>query len=212
VRRSGFKLFTEKRNHEEIRRNGAGHLGRYRHRQATAGHQELSVIGGSMKKHIKLPSMSRVVPGAKAVLELPIGPTYERLLFSVSAAAGLDASDVGRIDVNIDGKTIQTFKNLQRLIDVNGYWGRDADSVAATAMVFAIHFNTPEMESNLMRRAAGIGTSDVHGRNGYRGRCPGRHCYCRTRTDQPGSSAIGCLQSHQRVFFLVCGGGSGRTG
>lgn len=114
-----------------------------------------------MKKINKLPSISRVAPGNTATLEIPLGPTYERLIFSVSAAAGLDASDIGRITVLVDGKPIQTFKNLQRLIDINGYYGRGADSVAATAIQFALHFNRAELVDNIWRSAPGIGTADV---------------------------------------------------
>lgn len=114
-----------------------------------------------MKKIQKLPSLSRVTAGSKATLELPLGATYERLVFNVSAAAGLDASDIERIDVLIDGKPIQTFKNLQRLIDINAYYGREADTVSATAMQFAIHFNRAELVDNLWRKAPGIGTADV---------------------------------------------------
>ena len=58
------------------------------------------------RKIIKLPSMSRVVPGSKAVLELPIGPTYRRVYFVATAAAGLDIADFGRMDVLIDGKVV----------------------------------------------------------------------------------------------------------
>lgn len=113
------------------------------------------------RKINKLPSMSRVVAGSTATLELPIGPTYRRLLFSVTAGAALDASDIGRINVLIDGKVVQTFKNLQRLMDINSYYNRAADTMAATAAVFAIHFERSEMVDMVYRRAPGIGTQDV---------------------------------------------------
>ncbi len=114
-----------------------------------------------MKKLVKLPSLSRVTPGGKATLEFPIGPTYERVILNVTAAAGLDATDIGRIDVLIDGKSIQTFKDLQRLIDINAYWNREADIVTATNVQFAIHLNRAELEGNTFRRAPGLGTGDV---------------------------------------------------
>lgn len=114
-----------------------------------------------MKKIVKLPSVSRVSPGNTATLELPIGPTYERVIFDITAAAGLDATDINRITMLIDGKPKQTWKNLQRLIDINAYWNRDADTVVATNIQFAVHLNRAELTDNIMRSAPGIGTADV---------------------------------------------------
>lgn len=113
------------------------------------------------RKIIKLPSLSRVTPGSKATLEFPLGPTYQTIIFDVTAAAGLDAADIGRIDLLVNGKAIQTFKDLQRLIDLNGYYNRGTDSVAATAIQFALHLNRAELADNVWRRAPGIGTGDV---------------------------------------------------
>lgn len=113
------------------------------------------------RKIIKLPSMSRVVPGSKAVLELPIGPTYRRIFFVATAASGLDATDFGRIDVLIDGKSVQTFKDLTRLNALNAYYNRAADAMSGTAAEFAIHFERAELVDMVYRRAPGIGTADV---------------------------------------------------
>lgn len=114
-----------------------------------------------MKKLLRLPSLSRVSAGSKATLEMPLGNTYERIVFTVKAAAGLDAGDIGRIDVLINGSPIQTFKNLQRLIDINAYYNRDTDTVTATEMQFALHFSRAELVDGLWRKAPGIGTADV---------------------------------------------------
>lgn len=113
------------------------------------------------RKIVKLPSMSRVVPGSKATLELPLGPTYQTVIFDVTAALGLDATDIGRIDLLVNGKSIMTFKDLQRLIDINAYYNRASDSVAAAAMQFAIHLHRAELLNELWRRAPGIGTADI---------------------------------------------------
>jgi hypothetical protein len=113
------------------------------------------------RKIIKLPSVSRVTPGSIATLELPIGPTYKRIFFAVSAASGLDATDIGRIDVLIDGKVVQTFKDLQRLMDLNGYYNRASDTMSATAAQFGIHFERAELADLTYQRAPGIGTADV---------------------------------------------------
>lgn len=114
-----------------------------------------------MKKIQRLPSLSRVSPGNTSTLELPIGPTYERIVFVVTAANGLDAGDIGRIKLLANGAEIQSFKNLQRLIDLNTYWGRDADSVAAARIEFALHLNRGELVDNMWRNAPGVGTADL---------------------------------------------------
>lgn len=113
------------------------------------------------RKIIKLPSMSRVVAGSKATLELPIGPTYRRVFFVATAAAGLDITDFGRIDCLIDGKVVQTFKDGTRLKAINDYYKRAADSFAATRCEFAVHFERAELMDAVYRRAPGIGTADV---------------------------------------------------
>lgn len=114
-----------------------------------------------MKKILTLPSLSRVTPGSKATLELPLGATYERIVFVVSAAAALDAADIGRIDVVFNGQSKMTFANLQRLIDLNSYYAREPDTVSATQIVYALHFNRAELVDNIMRSAPGIGTADL---------------------------------------------------
>lgn len=114
-----------------------------------------------MKKQNKLPSLSRVTPGSTATLELPIGATYERIIFDATAGAGLDATDITRIEAFINGQSIQKFGGLQRLMDINSYYGRESDSMSATAAQFALHFSRAELDSLLWREAPGIGTEDV---------------------------------------------------
>lgn len=108
------------------------------------------------KKTIKLPSLSRVVAGSKATLELPIGPTYKRIFF-VLTGTSLAVGHVGRIDVLFDGKVKQTYKNLQRLFDLNAFYNRGADTVNN----FCLHFERAEMHDLAYRRAPGIGTADL---------------------------------------------------
>jgi hypothetical protein len=114
-----------------------------------------------MKKLVKLPSLSRVTPGSKATLELPLGNTYERIILVATAGAGLDATDINRIDVLVNGSPIQTFKNLQRLIDINTYYNRDADTIAATRIEAALHFSRAELIDQIWRKAPGLGTADI---------------------------------------------------
>lgn len=113
------------------------------------------------RKIIRLPSLSRVVPGSKAVLELPIGPTYRRIFFVVTAASLLDVGHIGRADVLIDGKVVQTYKNGGRLKALNDYYGRAPDVFTPTRAEFAIHFERAELADMVYRRAPGVGTADV---------------------------------------------------
>jgi hypothetical protein len=108
------------------------------------------------RKLLRMPSLSRVAAGAIATLELPIGPTYRRLVFSATGTA-LALGHFGRIDVLVDGKVVQTFKDLTRLIDMNAYYGRGADTVNQ----FAIHFERAELMDAVWKRAPGMGTADV---------------------------------------------------
>lgn len=113
-------------------------------------------------KIVKLPSISRVVPGSKAVLEVPVkGPTYKKVLFVITAAAGLDVSDIGRIDVLFNGNVRQTYKNLQRLIDLNTYYKRSTDSVGATRIEFMLSFFSAQYDNLAYKLATGIGTADL---------------------------------------------------
>lgn len=108
------------------------------------------------KKIIQLPSLSRVVAGSIATLELPIGPTYKRIFFECSGTA-LAVGHIKRINVLMNGKVKQTFKNLQRLFDLNGFYNRGADAVT----MWAMHFERAEMHDLVYRRAPGIGTADL---------------------------------------------------
>ena len=106
-------------------------------------------------KLISLPNLSRVQPGSKATLEMPVGPTYHRIIFAASGTA-LAVGHIGQIQVKINGKTVQTFANLQRLIDLNAFHGNSADSETS----FALHFFSGDMAES-WRRLPGVGTGDV---------------------------------------------------
>lgn len=87
------------------------------------------------KKHISLPSVSRVAPNSVAFLEIPIGPTYEVINF-VMTGTGLAASMVDNIKLIANGQELQTYLNLQQLIDINAYHGRAADTAGDFCMWF----------------------------------------------------------------------------
>ncbi|HEY1022555.1 MAG TPA: major capsid protein P2 [Flavisolibacter sp.] len=108
------------------------------------------------KKMISLPSMSRVTPGSTAILDLPIGPTYEQLIFSASGT-GLAATHFGGIRLLIDGTVRRTHKDLQRLMDLNGYYNQSVDS----ATEFMVHFIRQEFASLADELTPGLGTQDL---------------------------------------------------
>lgn len=88
-----------------------------------------------MKKLIPVPSVTRVATSSVALIELPIGPTYESIDF-VMTGTGLAATMVDTIRVLANGNELQNFKNLQQLIDINAYHGRAADTAADWALTF----------------------------------------------------------------------------
>lgn len=108
------------------------------------------------KKTVKLPSMSRVVAGSIALLEVPIKPTYHNIRF-VAAGTALAVAHIKRINVVINGNVVQTFKDLQRLIDLNAYYGRSADTVND----FMLHFKRDEFNELAFKRAPAFGTADL---------------------------------------------------
>ncbi len=108
------------------------------------------------RKLLQLPSMSRVVAGAKATLELVTGFTYFNIVVSATGTL-LTAAMFGRVNVFVNGKVIATYANLQRLMDLNAYYNRSVD----TPNEFMIHFFRADMMDIIYRRAPGIGTGDV---------------------------------------------------
>lgn len=105
------------------------------------------------KKHIPLPSVSRVAPSSVAFLEVPIGPTYEFINFSLTGT-GLAASMVENIRVLANGVELQNYLNLQQLIDINAYHGRAAD----TAADFCLWFNNDDYKTTEEEGMEALGT------------------------------------------------------
>lgn len=108
------------------------------------------------RKIVRLPSISRVEAGAQAVLEIPLGPTYHRIFFQ-AGGTNVAVGNFGMIQMYIDGKEVIRHSNLQRLIDLNSYYNRGAD----TATDWAMHFFRAEAIDAAYRRAPGVGTQNV---------------------------------------------------
>lgn len=87
------------------------------------------------KKQIPLPSVSRVAPSSVAFVEIPIGATYEEIIFTMTGTA-LAATMVDNIKLIANGQELQTYLNLQQLIDINAYHGRATDTAGEWTMYF----------------------------------------------------------------------------
>ncbi len=107
-------------------------------------------------KTITLPSMSRVAPGSKALLEVPIGPTYQKIGFTVTGTA-LVIAHIGQIEVLVNGNAVRTHKDLQRLIDLNAYYNQSVD----TAADFVLHFDRSEFHELADQLTPNFGTADL---------------------------------------------------
>lgn len=108
------------------------------------------------KKIYELPSISRVVAGSTAILELPINPTYHDIVFTLTGTA-LAVAHVGQIRVLVNGNEIQRYANLQRLMDLNAYYGRATDTVNE----FQISFARDEYNDLAYKRAPALGTQGL---------------------------------------------------
>lgn len=114
------------------------------------------------KKIIPSNSLDQVGAGNVAKLKLDIGPTYEKINFEVtSAAGGLDVTDIESIKVVMNGDTRIEFLTLQDLIDINAFYKRSADTVSANRINFMLNFFSSQFEALGDALATGIGTADL---------------------------------------------------
>ncbi len=107
-----------------------------------------------MRKIKDMPSMSNVVAGSQATLNLPLGLTYEQLIISYS---GVTLAQMQDIEIVINGKTVQAFQDAQFIDDLNQYYGRGA---AADGQL-VLYFTRPELDNVIARRLTAIGTKDI---------------------------------------------------
>lgn len=112
------------------------------------------------KKIIPAPSLSNVGVGNTAVLNLPTGPTYEKVLVNMTAASALDVTDIEYIEVIVNGDVKQKF-TLQQLFDLNTFYGRSADSISATAAEFIIPFFANQFKDLAYAQSVGFGTQGL---------------------------------------------------
>lgn len=114
-----------------------------------------------MRKTVKMPSMSNVGPGQTATLNCPVGLTYDLISLEYSGVKAdgstpMDLADLQNIEVRVNGKTIQQFKDGLELDRINQYHGRGAANG-----ILNIWFVRPEMASLKDQRITALGTADV---------------------------------------------------
>lgn len=108
------------------------------------------------KKLINLPSISRVVAGAVAILELPINPTYQFIRFGATGTA-LTAAMIKLIRVIVNGQVVQEYKDLTRLMDLNSFHNRSVDTVND----FCLWFRDDDYDELAGKRTPAFGTEGL---------------------------------------------------
>jgi len=101
----------------------------------------------------RLPSLSNVAAGSTAVLNLPLGRTYENLKLEYS---GITLAQMKNIQLKANGKTFQKFKDGNEIDAINKYYGRQAANGLLT-----LWFVQPEMKTARDERITALGTADL---------------------------------------------------
>ena len=102
----------------------------------------------------RMPSLTGVAPGSTAVLNLPIGPTYEQVKLDYS---GMTLRQMKNIQILANGKPFQRFKDAVEVDMLNKYYGRPAANGFLT-----FWFVQPEMKTASDERLTALGTADLN--------------------------------------------------
>jgi len=114
-----------------------------------------------MRKTIKMPSMANVGAGQTATLNCPVGLTYDLISIEYSGkkadgTTDVTLDDLQNIELRVNGKTIQSFKDGLELDRINQYHGRGAASG-----ILNLWQVRPEMANLRDQRLTALGTRDV---------------------------------------------------
>lgn len=101
----------------------------------------------------KLPSLSNVAVGQRATLTCPLGLRYDAIYLTHNVA---NLALIKNIEVIVNGKVIQSFKDAAEVKAINDYYGRPEQSGVLT-----LWFYRPEMATPFDRRLPALGTLDV---------------------------------------------------
>lgn len=90
------------------------------------------------RKFNLLPSITNVVAGSTATLNVPVGVTYHAINFEYS---GVTLAQMKNIEVQINGKTIQEYVDGTRLQDMNKYYSRHTENGILTLWFDRIEYD-----------------------------------------------------------------------
>lgn len=148
-----------------------------------------------MKRVVKLPSVANVAAGSSCSVNLPVGPTYEEIIIAVTNITNVQLSN---LELRVNGKPVQRFKDLAELDAINQFYGRGA----AANGIYKLHLARPEMQSVEQQMLTALGTADVatvtlHGDINAACVNPAIVCYAR---QSPGQ-ALGLITKVKRFPF-----------
>lgn len=114
-----------------------------------------------MRKTIKMPSLANVGAGQTATLNCPVGLTYDVISFAYSGKKADGTTDVTlddfkNVEVRVNGKAIQAYKDFLEIDRINQYHGR-----GAADGILNLWFVRPELSEVKDQRLTSLGTVDV---------------------------------------------------
>jgi hypothetical protein len=108
-----------------------------------------------MRETKLLPSISNVKAGLTAVLNCPLGKTYDHIVLAYTGTS-ITLDMFKNINVKVNGKPIQTFKDGLELQSINNYYQR-----GSTNGYLTLWFNRPELREVSDQRLTSLGTLDI---------------------------------------------------
>lgn len=106
-----------------------------------------------MRKTIKLPNLQNVSAGGTATLSCPVGLTYDVITLEHT---GVTAAQIKDIEVRVNGKVLQEYKNGDQVNALNTYYGR-----GTSAGFLELWFIRPELDTVKEQRLTALGTGDI---------------------------------------------------
>lgn len=116
------------------------------------------------KRQIKLINIQGVVAAGTAVITLPPGPLYHKVVLKVSAAAKTGVQILNELRIKINGKTqrVHTYTELDDLNKFNGaIYAVQNSGGAGNSYFLTIHFSEPWRTMQMQREILAWATGDV---------------------------------------------------
>lgn len=95
-----------------------------------------------MKNRIDIPDPTNVGNSQRFIIQLPVGPTYDRV--NLELGGTFSPAMISNLTFKVNGKAVRTYKTGQVLDDINAQYGRG--TYDGTNRQLALHFYRPEME------------------------------------------------------------------